>query len=256
MRIKLTYESLNGDIILPKHYNHHIQALIYKTFTPDLATKLHNVGFPLGKRRFKLFTFSRILEKGIPTKDNEKLIFKRKITIYFSSPIEDIVGNLAERSFKEREFELCNKKIYISQLEIVTTPKIEEKVIIKALSPITIYSTLYKKDGEKIVHYYKPIDKEFSKLIEKNAKKKYHLFYGKDPDQMSLEIKPVKFSVQENLKIIKFKDTIIEGYTGIYEISGSPELIYLTYETGLGNKNSAGFGMWEIWRGKESEEDA
>ena len=256
MRIKITYETLDGDIVLPKHYNHHIQALIYKTFSPQLATNLHNIGFPYGKRRFKLFTFSRILEKGIPTKDDTKLIFKRKITFYFSSPIEDIVENLAERSFKEREFELCGKKIYISQLQIITTPKIEEKVKIKAISPITIYSTLKKADGSKIVHFYKPIDKEFSKLIENNAKKKFHLIYGKDPEELKLEIKPLKFSVKDNLKLVKFKDTIIEGYTGVYELTGSPELIYVTYEAGLGNKNSGGFGMWEICREKEEDENA
>lgn len=256
MRIKLTYETLDGDIILPKHYNHHLQALIYRTFSPELATYLHNVGFILGKRRFKLFTFSRILEKGNLTKDESKLIFKKKITFYFSSPIEDIVGNLAERSFKEREFEILGKRVYISQLEIITTPPIEEKVIIRTLSPITIYSTLKKEDGTKLVHYYKPLDKEFSKLIEKNAKKKYQLIYGKDPENLKLEITPIKFSPKDNLKLIKFKNTVIEAYTGIYQLSGSPELIYVTYETGLGSKNSEGFGMWELLREKEDDKDA
>lgn len=253
MRIKLTYESLDGEIVVPKHYNYVLQSLIYKTFSPELATKLHQEGFLLGKRRFKLFTFSRILEKGVLSKDEAKLIFNGKITFYFSSPVEDIVENLAERSFREREFTLGKKKIFISQLEILTLPRIENKMLIRALSPITVYSTFIKEDGRKLVHYYKPVDKEFSKLIEENAKKKYKLIYGKDPENLKLSIKPVKFSIKENFKVVIFKNTNIEGFTGIYELEGDPELIYVTYEAGLGNKNSEGFGMWEVWKRKEEE---
>jgi len=32
---------------------------------------------------------------------------------------------------------------------------------------------------------------------------------------------------------------------GIYEIKGNPEVIVLSYDTGLGAKNSQGFGCWE-----------
>ncbi|MGB9857400.1 MAG: CRISPR-associated endoribonuclease Cas6 [Dictyoglomaceae bacterium] len=257
MRIKLTYESIDEKIILPMHYNYYLQGLIYQTFSLTLRKKLHKNGFLLGKRPFKLFTFSRILEKGKPTKNGKCLIFGRKITFYFSSPKEEIVGNLAERSIKEREFQLFKNKIYLSQIEIVTLPRIEERVIIRALSPITIYSTITKNNKEKIVHYYKPTEEAFSNLIEKNAKKKYKLIYEKDPlEDLSLRIKPIKFSIKQNLKIVIFKNTPIEGYTGIYELSGNPDLILTTYEAGLGNKNSEGFGMWEIWRGKESDKDA
>ena len=256
MRVKITYESLDGRIILPKHYNYILQALIYQILSPNLATKLHKEGFPYEKRKFKLFTFSRILEKGTLSRDETKLIFNEKITFLFSSPVEDIVGNLAERSFKEREFMLGKNKVFISQVEIITIPRIENKMLIRALSPITTYSTLTKEDGQKVAHYYKPFDKEFSKLIEENAKKKYKLIYGKDPENLRLSINPIKFSIKENLKVVIFKGTPIEGYTGIYELEGDPELIYVTYEAGLGSKNSEGFGMWRVWKEKEEEKDA
>jgi len=43
--------------------------------------------------------------------------------------------------------------------------------------------------------------------------------------------------------------TPIEAYTGIFELSGSKELVEVTYEAGLGDRNPEGFGMWEIWKG-------
>lgn len=89
MRIKLTYEVLDGDkIILPNHYNYYLHGLIYNTFSNELADKLHREGFLFGKRRFKLFTFSRILEKGelIKRDSSINLLFRRSISFYFSSP--------------------------------------------------------------------------------------------------------------------------------------------------------------------------
>ncbi|MCX7942670.1 MAG: CRISPR-associated endoribonuclease Cas6 [Dictyoglomaceae bacterium] len=258
MRIKLVYENIEEkDIILPCHYNYYLQTLIYSTFSSNIAKKLHDEGFLLGKRKFKLFTFSRILEKGkiIFKKDGTKFLnFGRKITFYFSSPIDDIVGNLGERAFRERDFIFYKNKVYVSHLEILLPPKIEDKVYIRMLSPLTVYST-FLKNGSKITHFYRPHEKEFSKLIEENAKKKSQIFHKDMYKEGSLNIKPYRFSLEKNRKIIIFKNTPIEGWTGIFELSGEPNLIRITYDAGIGSKNSEGFGMWEIWREKEEIED-
>jgi len=256
MRIKLTYEILEGDkIILPVHYNHHIQGLIYCTLSNELASRLHDKGFLFGKRPFKLFTFSRILERGKLVRNGkvDKLIFGRKISFYFSSLVENITADLGEMSFKKREFTLYGQKIYLSQLEVITPPRLESRLLIKALSPLTVYSTFKKDSNEKIIHFYKPYEEGFQKRIEENAKKKYKLVYEKESDGLSLSIKPYKFSVEKNHSVVFFKDTPIEGWTGIYELNGSPELITVTYNAGLGSKNSEGFGMWEVWKGGERD---
>jgi CRISPR-associated endoribonuclease Cas6 len=253
MRVRLTYEKLDGEsIILPAHYNYYIQSLIYRTFSSELATKLHRDGFVFRKRRFKLFTFSRITEKGTK-KDREKLlVFKNRISFYFSSPHDNIVEDLGEEAFKKREFNLFNQRIFLSQLEILTLPRIEDKVIIKMLSPVTMYTTR-EEENKKNVYYYKPDEEEFQRLIEENAKKKYFLIYEKEPDNLHLCIKPYRFNPKENHSVIFFKRTPIEGWTGIYELWGNPELIMTTYDAGLGSKNSEGFGMWKVWRGGERD---
>jgi len=251
MRVKLTYEKLDGEnIILPVHYNYYVQSLIYRTFSSELSTKLHRDGFVFGKRKFKLFTFSRITEEGTK-KDKEKLlVFKNRISFYFSSPHNNIVEDLGEGAFKKREFTLFNQYIFLSQLEILTLPRIEDKVMIRMLSPVTMYSTK-EEENKKSVYYYKPNEEKFQRLIEENAKKKYFLIYGKGPDNLHLYIKPYRFSLKENHAVIFFKNTLIEGWTGIYELWGSPELIITTYDAGIGSKNSEGFGMWEVWKGGE-----
>ncbi len=251
MRLKVTYESLNGKIFLPIHYNFYIQSLIYKTLSPLLAKKIHNEGFKFEKRSFKLFSFSRILEKGKKVNINGKdmLLYENCISFIVSSPIVDLIADFGGRGLKEREFKLLNQQIFMSKIEVITTPRIENSVLIKMLSPITIHSTLKTYDDKKRSIYYKPIDKEFSELIEKNAIKKFKLLYNIEKDNLKLEIKPYKFSIKNNFHIIKFKNTPIEAYSGIYELKGSNELIMTTYETGLGDRNSEGFGLWDIWKG-------
>lgn len=249
MRIKIILESQAGEVSLPVHYNYLVQSLIYKTFSEDLAQKLHDVGFKFEKRTFKLFTFSRILEKG-EQKDN-KLFFKRKISFYFSSPFLDIVEDIGKGAIASTNVELLGQQLSISGIEVIAPPKIGSSNLVRMLSPVTMHSTLKKEDGTQKSYYYKPNEREFSKLIEENAKKKYTLIKGKDATNLSLslELKPVHFSVKENLCVVKFKQTPIEAYTGIFELSGSKELIEATYDAGLGDRNPEGFGMWELWKG-------
>lgn len=51
------------------------------------------------------------------------------------------------------------------------------------------------------------------------------------------------------MAIIKYKGTVIKGYSGDFILKGNPELIKLAYDTGLGSKNSQGFGCIEVmWK--------
>lgn len=261
MRLKLTYEREDcKNIILPIQYNQVIQGLIYSTFSPTLSKEIHEVGFNLERRSFKLFTFSRIVEKGekldkiLPNKlgesDTSKFLFFKTITFYFSSPFLRIVADFAEQGLKKPQFQLYGQKVMLTKIEVFEKPKFNEKILIKMLSPITIHSTLNKKDKKKISYYYKPIEEDFSKLIERNAQKKYLLIYKKDPSKFCLSIKPLRFSIKRNLCLVIFNTTPIESYTGIFELSGSIELIETTYEAGLGDRNSEGFGMWSLWNFK------
>jgi CRISPR-associated endoribonuclease Cas6 len=85
-----------GSIVLPKHYNHLTQAFFYRNMDPALANFIHNIGFVYGKRRFKLLTFSkimgRILEKNYK---KEVILFDENITLFFASPLMDIVSYLS-----------------------------------------------------------------------------------------------------------------------------------------------------------------
>jgi len=78
--------------------------------------------------------------------------------------------------------------------------------------------------------------------MRRNLGKKYQLVY-KNELNGDLKIIPVK---QGKERIIRGdRGFIIKAWDGIYELEGTPELIQLSYSTGLGEKNSLGLGMWE-----------
>ncbi|PMP85503.1 MAG: hypothetical protein C0174_04210 [Thermodesulfobium narugense] len=63
MRIKLEF-IFDSAIKLRSGYNSLVQGLIYNLLDYIDAKKLHDEGFKFEKRKFRLFSFSEILERG------------------------------------------------------------------------------------------------------------------------------------------------------------------------------------------------
>lgn len=242
MRIVLTFIS-NELIRLPYSYNEIIQAFIYRHLSPDLARFLHDDGFIDGKRKFKLFTFSRLLGNIKLLKSNFHIIGSFKLII--SSPYREILQSLAERILKEADVRLGDNKTTLQSIEVKFSPSFDKEAKIVMLSPVSIYSTLMSPNGKKKTYYYNPKEEEFSVLIKENILKKYRAFYGNEPDDKEFNIEPVNVSKKDE-KIITYKGFVIKGWMGRYKLTGSSELLKLAYEAGIGSKNSQGFGCFEV----------
>lgn len=238
----------------PLYYNHDLQGFIYHHISPELADFLHKKGYLLGKRKFKLFTFSRLLGKFQIIPQEEKIIFSGPISFYLSSPKEKFIQQFAETLLKSPEVILSRNSLIISNIEVLPGPPGENDVTIRMLSPVTVYSTLFSANGKKKTYYYSPFEEEFSQLIRANILKKYQVLQGKPYSEKSdpscFEIFPQRIgqNAEKKIKYIPSSGpyTLIKAWLGTYQIHGKPELISLAYDTGLGSKNSQGFGMFEI----------
>lgn len=226
-------------ISLSQHYNHLIQAAIYRSISPSLSLFLHEKGFTYGKRAFKMFTFSRLLGKH--RKEGNSLLFEGGITLHLSSPIERFIRDIANTMVRRGLFKVGTKELSVVELKFPEEPKIGGEIRIKTLSPITMYSTLFTQNGKKKTYYYSPYEKEFSRLVNENLKKKFYVLNNREI-KLGVEISPIK--VRECA--VMYKDTVVRGWHGIFSLKGSISLIKLAYETGLGAKNSQGFGMFEV----------
>jgi CRISPR-associated endoribonuclease Cas6 len=130
-------------------------------------------------------------------------------------------------------------------------------VLVRALSPITTYSTLFDAAGKKKTYYYNPWEREFSQKILDNLHRKARAYYGEDEVLPSLDgtyMKPVRVS-KRNEVIINFKGFWIKGWTGLYELNLPGPYFTLAYNSGLGSKNSQGFGMVEVVRRRQERQE-
>jgi len=242
MRIKIIFEKPNGKIVLPIDYNKIIMGFIYKNIDEDLAKFLHEQGFHYEKRQFKLFTFSRIFGE-FRIKSKEQVIeFSQKAYLFISSPLQNFLQQFAEHLVKKGEMKIGRNKIFISEISVSPTPEFSPPITIKMLSPMVVYSTFTKKDGEKKTYYYTPAEREFRDLIKENLRKKYTALNKKNID-FDFSIEPVRMD-KRNEKVIIYKNTVIKGWMGKYKVDAPDEILKLGYDTGFGSKNSQGFGMW------------
>jgi len=234
--------NLRGDreLELPKSYNHILQAFFYRNMDPVLSRFLHDIGFPYGKRRFKLFTFSKVIGK-LSSKNRKKglLFFEPDVTLYFSSPLMDIVSSSIRTFLRKESLLLGRNRLSVSSIELVK-PDVDREITVRCLSPITVYKT---PEGGKRFCYLNPWQEEFYELIKRNLAKKYEIVYSKSY-KGGFEIEPVKVVEGYRKKVI-YRGTLIEAWEGYFRLRGDPEMLKLALEAGLGSKNPQGFGMVE-----------
>lgn len=246
MRLKIELIS-TSNIILSVGYNEHIQALIYNLLDTVDADWLHESGFTFEKRSFKLFAFSWILEKGLYDKRNKLFTFPQKVSFFISSPVDWILSQIAINLIHNNNMclKLGTNTVQPYSIEVMTQPLITtDNILVRALTPVEVHSTLLKADGAKKTYYYAPLEAEFSDLVNQNLKKKWQALYNNDcPYNIKITAKRPQ-SCHE--KIIIFKDTVIKGWKGHFRLSGEPEFLQFALDAGLGSRNSQGFGMTEV----------
>lgn len=258
MRIRFDFELPGGSISLPTNYNYQVQSMIYTNISDRLSDFLHKQGFEFEKRQFKMFTFSKLSGRHRIKKisHNRSIItFYSSLYFFISSPFEPILQEFANRMVSGTTVTLNGSRLFISSVQVLMPPVFNKGITtIKVLSPITVRSTLLGPDGGHKTYYYSPMEKEFSDLIRKNILKKYYAFAGQYPQDTDFAINPLYFSQKRNYHVIVYKDFVVKGYSGIYELSGNRELKQFAYDCGIGERNSQGFGMFDIWNGKKGND--
>ena len=247
MRIKVELAS-NQETILPIHYGHIVQGLLYKNLSDrQYSDFLHKTGYWQGNKQFKLFTYSRLLAPFTLDKRGT-ITFKPPIHLIISSAVEQFITDVAETLIKSDFQVLGNNRLEIGSITVEREPRFGESAKIKMLSPMVAYSTSHPDEKTKRTDYYSPWQNRFEEIVRANLIVKYQLLYGGKPSDDTLQVIPNGNGSQEQRfkAVVNYKGTYIVGYNGIYWLKGNPDLIKVAYDTGLGSKNSQGFGCWEV----------
>ena len=246
MRLLVQLCPVTSGFRTPVHYNHLVQGLIYSSLNRGMAEFIHNRGFPYGARVFRLFTFSRLI--GPFKRDGDQLVFLGPIHLWVSSPIQPIIEELACTWLHLGALQLGEDRLAVEAVDLEPTPDIGTSVVVRTLSPVTAYETLYAADGRAKTYYYAPTEHEFGQLCAANARRKLLALGGQVDESALLTVAPAGWQRHRQV-IINYKGTVIKAWHGAFRLSGQPELLRAVIDAGLGSKNAQGFGMVEIWEG-------
>ena len=259
MRFILTLsidKKVHGNLI-PLSYAYELSSWIYKVLASsnaDYAQWLHDNGFSQDNKRFKFFTFSRLLfDNAKPVEGTDRLaIFSDRAILYLSFLPEKSTEEFIKGIFSDNEFTIGDRKskvkFRVDGIELLPAPDFSERYgEFQTLSPIIVSM---KNELGRVV-YVSPEDKnyKYGQLLINNLKEKYRIYNGKEFDlDESFEFKQLS---SPRSKLIKIKsgtpaETNVRGFDYKFSMKAHPELLQIMQDAGAGEKNSAGFGMIKL----------
>ncbi|CUH97876.1 hypothetical protein P22_4027 [Propionispora sp. 2/2-37] len=244
MHITLRMKADN-QLILAIDYNHIVQSTIYHSIDAELADRLHGQGFVADGRVFRLFSFSRLTGPFTMDKQCGQITFTGDVDLVISSPVMDFIQSLANGLLKQGGWRLGTHWVEICEISAEQMKVDGSSVLVKTLSPITVYSTMLRPDGRKYTAYFQPGDPDYDAMITANLQKKYKAFYGQPAPEGMVQIKP-RGNVKMNL--LRYKGIIIKGYSGVLGLEGPQELLQMAVDGGLGSKNAQGMGCVKCYK--------
>ncbi len=227
----------SGIFSIPLNYNYQVQSAIYALLRHDekFSAALHDIGY--GElNAYRMFTFGAL--QGNYAIHNKKLHFDgdfsleiRSVSDAFCHVLKEAILNQGTIRLFDQVFEIAELKITDYQIEMPEiTVLTDSPVIAKAVTETN--HTIY----------YAPEESEFTEQIQANFQSKFKAFYGENcPDKIIIS------PLGRHRKVVtRYKQLWLTAYYGKFRLAGSEEVLNFLYNTGLGAKNSQGFGMFQV----------
>jgi CRISPR-associated endoribonuclease Cas6 len=236
----LVQHNISGTLELPINYHHILQAIVFSGIraNEEYSSFFHDEGFVRENRKFKMFTFSEL--NGKYEIAGKKILFRDAVRFEVRSPDARFIRILQD-GFQKNGITYGSSRISDIRTDLRDRTIEQEEVFIKMLTPICVYST---DPFTKKTFFYRPGDLGFSEQVEQNFMRKYQAYYGVKPES-GISLQPVEVSYGDKC-VTKYKNFYIDGWRGIYQLSGERKYLDFLYQTGLGSKNSQGFGMFKL----------
>lgn len=222
---------------------------------PDYSRMLHDEGFLLdgGGKRFKLFCYSnlRVADRKRRRLEGDRLwIAPGMVEWYVASPVESFMNHFASGLLAQGEIRVGPARFCIAGVEALQTPAFGEVARFTCLTPVVASLPDLER---KTARYLRPWEGEaFSAAVRGNLLRRYRLACGGVPADDRLELRfDAGYLARDRhggTKKVSYKGIEVVGALAPFTLSGSAELMKLAWEGGLGEKNSAGFGMVEVCR--------
>lgn len=260
MRFKINLNKKSSSRFLPINYQYELSAVVYKIIhqaDSEFARFLHEQGYMIEGRAFKLFTFSHLKFDRFQIYREEQRIEHQGQHAYFyiSFLIDKAAEEFIKGFFIKQAFGLGDKisqvDYEVSSIEACAPPVFKEKMIYRCLSPILLKEK--RADGGE--NYLDPIQAKNYKdiLISNLSSKAQALALAVDTMPLPEELPDTAFQVLGKVykKGVRIKQhtaqaTHLISYMYEFELSAPVELQEIGYYAGFGHLGSQGFGCVEV----------
>ena len=261
MRITLELLHRQPPVTVPINHSYLISSLIYNVInrsSSEYAERLHEQGYRLQQRGFKLFTFSPLTpghhRKWVMHENGTKSTGERMLYLTISSPKAEFIEHLVLGLLHEPFVSIGKERFRVETVRRLDPPVFSGDMRFVMLSPL-VCATRY----EEALHpqYLFPGDPDFRRVLLANLHRKYEVLHGKpfacDADDVVFEldrdyVARMNGKVQKlvTLKEGRSDESKVKGTLAPFRLTAPRELIEVGYECGFGEKNSQGFGMVKV----------
>lgn len=254
MELALKLSIVKGNF-LSLNYQYELASWIYKVIEradANYSQFLHNKGFEVDGRRFKMFTFSQLDTRPYEIVGNQIKLLGKEISFAVRFAVDSSMEHFIVGLFKQQRFGLGDKNSVIdfevTGIETVAPPLFQPIMKYQCLSPICIS----RMRDDRTAEYLSPETPGYGKLLVQNLVRKSHALVGtsdtttpSEPEfRFQLLNTPRKKGV--HIKSHTAGHTQVIGYLFHFELTTPIELHELGYDAGFGEKNSMGFGCVNI----------
>jgi len=263
MRLEVNLIAEKSDVKLSLNYNHFIAGLIYRIIrlkSSYFSRWLHSEGFKSGGKNFKMFTFSKLFYFDKAHVDGEFIIIPvgSEISFQVSSPYDRFVSVFAFGLTRVKNIWLGERRnvFRLKSVEVVFEPEIftgdaREVITINGvfISPLVI--SRVDEVGRKV--YLSHDSPDAGKRVIENLLLKFEVYSGQSvSDMLEFEFDQEYLKNHNRVtKLITLKEgtkgeTMVKGLLIPFKLTGTRRLVKFAWDVGLGEKNSMGFGMWDV----------
>lgn len=267
LRIRLTFRLQDRrQNILPINYQYAVSAWIYKMLhsgNPEFSDWLHNRGYTLDNKKFKLFCFSELQfgEKGCRFQKPDRLrIFSDSFDLVVSMAVPKAANYFVQGIFREQSLVLGDRfsqvPLHLSNVETLAPPNFSTSLTqrFSTLSPICVSKPELRND-RPMPQYLEPSDVDFERILLANLQNKYAAFRDSlETDNKTFLVDDTVFRLLEvrqqrlvHLPRKGMRPIKVRGYLMDFELIAPVELLEFGYFAGFGEKNAGlGFGCVEV----------
>jgi CRISPR-associated endoribonuclease Cas6 len=230
MRITVSY--LLADKHLPLDYRRGFAALVkeaLKRSNSELFTRYYGTLHVL-----KPFTFS-VYFPGLVGQAGERFDVGDRAILNFSTSSYELGTHVYNGLLAFSTFPLFDNNLKLVHIQLGRTLTLDQEVVtFRTLAPVLVNN---KGSAD---WYLLPDQEGFEEGLDFAVKEIAGTFLG--IEDVAIEFEPISI----RRKVVRHYNMDMQGFVGIFELRGHPDVLNLIYQIGLGVRRSQGFGMLEV----------